>query len=366
MDKGISGPKKILAIKLRDLGDTALWTSALSALKQSYPDASLQVLVKVSAAPLLEHHPDIDRCFVVKEGALSLIKSLLKLRAESFDLAMGFHATTSLCRWLFLLKAKTTVLHHHSWKFTPKGSSLAIPNPGELQDAISRDYESLRALKITSEKKPTKLVVSNEEKIAAQAALKAKGVDSSKALVVLLPGARVATRRYPKDLWMLMVKRLKDSKENEIIVVADKTLSREWGLKEISQELGISYFDDVSLRHMMAIVSQASVAIANDSGPVHIAAALGVKTVALFGPGCFGDWHPYSGPSHEALRIEVDCRPYGPRDQPLFQYCTLESCSHLTCLRKLSPDKIASTALTLADKKKAHHRQDDSDHIVGA
>ncbi len=339
-------PKKILAIKLRDLGDTAIWTSALMGLKKAYPEAELHVLVKQTSALLLLDHPAVDKVhFMPSTRGMSVFIHLWRLRAQKFDMALAFHATQSVCRWISLLGAKVRVLHHHSWKFNPVAASLKIESPGKLENAISRDWQILRALGISGEPEPTFLRVADVEKKWAKGQAQEKGIRFEKPVLIMLPGARVETRRYPKDLWEKMVSDLLSKKEHEILVVADPELSKAWDLPKICQEVGVVLFDSVKLRQMMALIQLGSVAIANDSGPLHIAAALGLRTVALFGPGCVGDWHPYTGNRHRLLRLEVDCRPKGPRSDSAFQYCTLTRCSHLSCLRKISPQEVANAVL---------------------
>jgi len=155
----------------------------------------------------------------------------------------------------------------------------------------------------------------------------------------LLPGASIATKRYPKDLWLEMVQELQGFLGVKLLIVSDRELSQKWALKEVGHSLGIPVLDSLSLRELCAALSHCDFAIGNDSGPKHIAAALGCQTLTFFGPSCFGDWHPYSLRRHPYLREEIECRLSGPRDQKEFQFCTLVECSHLSCLRRISPKR---------------------------
>lgn len=336
-------PKKILAIKLRELGDTAIWTSALAGLRQLFPNSEIHILVNRGSESLLLHQTNLQRVHSVpSQRSLHLIAKLIELRKYQFDLALGFHATTSLCRWISFAGAKKIGLHHHSWKSSPRNSDLLIEKPGYLQSAIARDYEILHSLGWKGAELPTHLAVSESEKQEAKKLLVNANIDveSSNPLLVLLPGARTVTRRYPRDLWVDMVRLLKSKSVYQICVVADSSLSKDWNLPDVCHDLSLPLFDDLDLRQFMALVSLAAKAVVNDSGPLHIAVALGVSTVALFGPGCFGDWYPYNGAKHSALRVSVDCRIKGPVDKEKFQYCTVTKCDHLSCLRKIQPEEI--------------------------
>lgn len=330
---------RILAIKLRQLGDTALWTAALSALREYYPEARLEVLVPESCAPLLEGHPAVD---VIHSFSKFLPIKLLHLRRQRFDLVLGFHATTSLVRYAGLLGAHQSVLHHHSLLKTPRGSSFKLPRPGALEDAIARDFQVLEGLGYSGEIRKSKLYVTASEIEWARSQLR-----GTKKYLAMLPGARSVTRRYPLDVWLKTLDEIVGDRNVLPVVIVDPKLSEDWDLKSICHSRGIQLFDNVSLRQMLALLSQCYLAVGNDSGPIHIAAALGLRTLTFFGPGCVGDWAPYRSEMHKVLRVDVDCRAQGPRDREQFQYCTLTQCSHLSCLRKISPLQVVQALQTL-------------------
>lgn len=233
-------PKRILAIKLRELGDTAIWTSALEGLHKLFPQTEIHVLVPPGGKELLLHHPVVKQLHVISSTrALGIILKLIELRKYRFDLALGFHATTSLCRWIRLLGAKRVGLHHHSWTFTPKNSDLSIEKPGFLQGAIARDYELLNCLGWDGPVLSTHLQVLDSERAEATKWLKATklALDSSRPLLALLPGARAETRRYPKDLWREMALHLQSEGKYQVYVIADANLSREWELSRLCREM---------------------------------------------------------------------------------------------------------------------------------
>lgn len=322
----------ILCVKLRALGDTVIWTSALRAVKSHFPEKKIHVLTWDSNAPVLENLDFISNMHLVKTNShLGLILKLLSFRKQNLDWLLGFHATESLCRWAWLAGAKQMALHHHSWTYTPKGS-VPISDPGKLEDAISRDYQILKAVGYKGIRFPTKIETSGKSPHTGKK-------------IVFLPGAASHLRRYPEDLWKNLVKRSLEL--GEVFVACDKSLSESWNLQPFCKELGISLFDSLSLREFFEKVKAADLAIANDSGPSHIAVALGLKTITLFGPGCVGDWHPYDEKSHKVFWIPVNCRHAGPREKPKFQYCGVTECSHHKCMRTLDHDEIFDTIRSL-------------------
>src|SRR5262245_9092827 len=114
---------KILAIKLRAIGDSVIWTSSLQALHKANPNAQIHVLTYASNAAVLGNLPGIHTAHFLKtKKRWEMIQHLWALRRQKFDWLLGFHASTSLCRWAWLTNAKQMALHHHSWTYTPRGS----------------------------------------------------------------------------------------------------------------------------------------------------------------------------------------------------------------------------------------------------
>jgi heptosyltransferase-2 len=334
---------RILAIKLRQIGDTVIWTSALAALREQFPSAEITVMTYATNAPVLVNSSDVNKFYFLKtKSRWELIQALWRARWWKYDWLLGFHATTSLCRWAWLAGARRLALHHHSWAWTPRGS-VEVPEPGKLEDAISRDYQIVRAV-IRAEgvsgqpkRMPTRIVVSTVEAMRAEEqvvrAIEAVGGDPKKKRFVFLPGAAQHLRRYPRDLWLKLVEDVARKGEFQLLVMVDASLSAEWGLREECARLRVPLFDSGTLRDFIVLMSRAERAFANDSGPGHMAVALGLKTTFVFGPGCVGDWHPYDDAEHPVLRVAVECRLEGPRDQERFQFCVVKECAHHKCMR---------------------------------
>ncbi len=340
-------PNKILAIKLRALGDLVLWTSSLMTLKKNYPDAQIDVLIPEGVSHILKNEPYINKIHLIrKDSRFEIIKVLWRLRKEKYDLALVFNATTSMCRWIWMLGAKKTGLHHHSMTKKPFWSHLKPPEPGHLEDALKRDFQLLRALDIQDKIPQPHLTVRPQLREQALARLQLNNENRFK--LVLLPGAREETRRYPKDQWLQALDLILKEKKVFVSVIADKELSSEWGLRAECFKRGVKLFDDLNIEQLLAYMSVFDGSVANDSGPLHISQGLNLKTVAIFGPGCVGDWHPYDKKRSTVLRRDVDCRILGPRDQNEFQYCTVKTCGHHTCMRDISPESIAKAVQAMA------------------
>ena len=331
---------KILAIQLRAIGDTAIWTAALDSLHEQFPDAVIHVLTHPANVAVLENSRAVDEVHTVAPGSkLALIRSLWRLRSHEFDWLLAFHATKSLCQWAWLASAKKMVLHHHSWAYTPRGSER-LDRPGALLDAVDRDLEVLKAMGFTPKRMATHIEIKNTEKdwaenVVSQRILGCAG-HAGRPRLAFLPGASHHLRRYPRDLWLKLIEKTLAEGIYQPLVICDADLAEAWGLHEECKRLKIPLFAKGSLREFITLVSRAGRALANDSGPGHVAVACGVRTDFIFGPGCVGDWFPYRDTQHNYHRVEVDCRVQGPPHLENFRFCTVDKCDHHSCLRKLT------------------------------
>lgn len=326
---------KILAIKLRAIGDTVIWTSALQSLRDHFPSAEIHTLTYAGNSAVLRDHPAVSREYYLEgKGNAELVQKLWSLRRERFTWLSGFHATTSLCRWAWLAGAQKMALHHHSWSNSPRGS-VNIPHAGQLEDAIARDHRVLEAMGVSGPPAPTRIWIAEEESNRAEAKFPSQASSSSKPRFAFLPGAGHHLRRVPKEMWLPLAARMAREGNYQPVVIVDEPLSRELNLAEECRKIGVPLLNNGSLREFMALISRCEKALANDSGPGHIAVALGVRTTFAFGPGCVGDWHPYDKVKHPVLRVRVECRAQGPRDLEQFQFCTVNECSHHSCMRQL-------------------------------
>jgi heptosyltransferase III len=346
-------PHRILVSKLRQIGDAVLWTSALQSLRSAFPQARIEALTPGYGPSLLAHSPAIDKIHVVEPGRLGLLKAFWKLRGQRYDSFLGFHASSSLCRSSFLIRARERILHHHSLPYSPALNTRVVPFAGQLEHVIFRDHRILEAMGIKQIPPAPKLYVTDEEKAKARALLAQRGVKHLSEMKILLAGARVSTRRYPEDLWKQFATELRQKEPRQtLLVVADPEQAKDWNLATFCAEEGLTLLADLSLRDLLAVIACCEIAIGNDSGLIHAAAALGLKTLSLFGAGCFEDFKPaavpLSNPAHNrSLRVHVDCRLQGPRDRETFQYCTLLECSHHTCMRSITPQAILDETASL-------------------
>jgi lipopolysaccharide heptosyltransferase II len=319
--------KRILVRGTNWIGDAVLTTPALMAIRKGFPKAKNVLLVKPAIAELLHHHPAVDEIVLYRDpgphaglgGKLTLARLL---RHGRYDLAI-------LLQNAFEAAAITALAGiPNRYGYATDGRSLLLTHRVPLIPKIRRRHqlhyylELLRPLGIPVEPEPPMLRTTPGEDAEAIEHLRACGVDPKKVLIGLNPGSIYGTAKR----WL----------PERFAAVADRVAAEHGGVVLIfggrgEEELGAAIAGMMTaptlvlsgrttMRRLMALIKPCRLFITNDTGPMHIATAFGVPTVAIFGPTDPATTSPV-GSRHELVRHPVDCSPCLLRECPIDHRC---------------------------------------------
>lgn len=328
---------KILAVKWRRLGDTILWTSALEALLRHFPGAEIDIAFPAEYAPLFAADPRFKTQFPLKsDGRHSRLAR--EWRAREYDYALAFHASDRTRRLVRSARGKTCVIHHHSRKGRKMGSDLPVVNLGRPMAATERDLNVVRTLGWNGPAPETRIFCPSEWKHdVAKRWEKQTGLELISP-IVFAPGASRPAKRWPLERYAAVIEKF--AAKHSVAVIAPD-LGEFRGLESIVRRLP-TVFLTPRLEQAIGLMAQAKLYVGSDSGLKHLAAALNIPTVTLFGPESVGEWHPYTEPRHTALQKAMRCRA-NDSDDPRYAWCGVEICplaSH-GCLTQITPDEVA-------------------------
>jgi heptosyltransferase-2 len=334
--ENVEDPRRILVVELWHLGDVVLATAILARLRERYPRAKLTLLAKNHAEILLRHSGLVDE-FVTfdfpwtafrekyrlsRYSPLALFRLFRDLRRKQFDVAID-------CRMDLrsnLVTALSGARRRIGYDFGGGSFLLTDAVPAEPDKAHKvRDWlRLLEPLGMETSSGAPRLTVSAEERIAAERRLRAMGL-LTRPLVVIHPGARQEVRRWGLEKFARVAGHAARTHRADVMVILDET---GYG-RALDTGERIGYFEG-SLREMMAVLQLADLLIANDSGPMHIAAALGTPVLAIFGPQR-REWYGPFGAGHRTVAIDpMPCRP-------CFDSCIF---AEPVCLTTLSADEV--------------------------
>ena len=352
IDTRWSQVRQILAIRLDNLGDVLVTTPALHAIKQSLPDAQLTLLASPIGAQVARLNPDLDDVIVYQapwmdpwhklpQDSQREQEMIAAIRKRHFDGAIiftSFHQSPLPAAYLCYL---ADIPLRVAASIDGPGSLLTTrhKHPERMMHEVERGLDLVGAIGLTSD--DLDLVLRVPEKAQSQLAqrLSTEGIDSRHPLVVVHPGCSMPARTYPWEMYAQVVKLLVEQLGAVVALTGTKDEEALVGqvLNQLQPETRKSVYafaGKLPFPEFCALIEAADLTITNNTGPMHISAALKTPVVALFAltnpPEQWGPWHV----AHRQLYHDVSCRicynricPYGHE-----------------CLRLVSPQMVVSAA----------------------
>ncbi len=325
-------PKRILMVQLDHFGDAVITTAILSPLRRRYPNAAIEVLAGPWNREIFEAAPEVDRVFVSRNNRFARGRRLgwplaviwwgLWLRRRRYDLAIDVRGEFPLALILWLSGAKQRL----GWNcggggFLLTHSPTYVPGRPEVQSRLALLAElGIRPQADASPWRPRFVPDAPASRTASQLWKSAvNDRDGEARRVVLHVGAGMSAKEWPVEHWRELLTRILAGGTSQVVLVgsaSDRIIARHilgphrW--LEVADWTG-----QLSIPELAAVLEQADLFIGADSGPAHLAAAVGTRVVALFsGTNCVEQWKP-AGPQVTVVRNAVECSPCHRTECPL-------------------------------------------------
>jgi heptosyltransferase-2 len=314
--------KKILLRGPNWVGDSVLAIPAMKAMRKSFPEAEITLLVRPWVAGIYSAAHFIDRLWTEPRptGLRDWIRLAGTIRKNHFDLALLFPNSFESAAMIFLGGVRQRVGYAtdgRTWLLTnslrPSGARRhQIHYYLDLAGAVSADIVQ----------PSIDIEASAEEKAQAATLLQAEGIARDRPYLVLNPGAAYGSaKRWGEDRFAQAGEQLASELDLDVVIVG---LETERPVAEaIQQRMGrrVAVLNGkTSLETLIGVIAQSSLVLTNDSGPMHIAAALGIPTVAIFGATDDVVTGP-CGPLARVVKEPVECSPCLLRECPIDHRC---------------------------------------------
>jgi lipopolysaccharide heptosyltransferase II len=336
--------KKILIIRLRFLGDILISTPVLRAIKEKYPEVHLSYLTEEIGVDILKNNPYVDNIIVFEKNKfqnLPLHKSLFdyikffkRLWDEKFDIVIDFFGNPRSALFTYISGAKYRLGINHKIR---KHFYNILCNKTEAGTSAVDFYLSfLKKLSIEVTNKSLFLSLSPDE-IECRENFYKENFKNNNLVIGLFVGGTHQSKIWQLENFARLSDRLICEYDfNVIIFGGPKEKDKISLIKQKVKEQAV-FVSDVSVRELSAIISGCSVFITNDTGPMHIGVALGVPTIALFGPGEPDVWFPYlDNKKNFLIHNKLPCWPCHPEGY---------HCSEYSCIKMISVDDVIKTIL---------------------
>ncbi len=331
---------KILILKPSSLGDVIHALPVLRLLKLHYPAAEIFWWIDSSLALLIAGDPDLTGIvrFERKRWAKpqywpEMIHSIRLLRAEKFDLVIDLQCLARSGAFAWLANGKQLIGLDEVREGARGFYDLAVPRKSFHTHAVDWYLSVLPPLGVPVHKNFTWLP--ERPQIAADVNQKwfqenSKLKTQNSKLILLQPGARWKNKRWPAKYFSELVRALAQKFPDARFAVLGDKGDQPLGemILQAAPEKVLNLCGATSLPEMIEWVRRCDLLITNDTGPMHVAAALGKPLVALFGPTEPRRTGPY-GQLQNVLRLNLPCSPCLKSD------CSIEKTDE--CLRGLSP-----------------------------
>ncbi len=354
IDSRWEAARKILLIRLDNLGDVLLCTPAFHAIKQTLPEAALTLLTSSVGAQIGRLDPDIDDVIVYSSPQMDPWQKLpqdsqreqrmiARLREHHFDGAIIFTSFRQSSLPAAYLCYLADIPLRAAASIDGPGSLLTTrhKHPERMMHEVERGLDLVGALGFTTEQKDMVLKVPEEAQVALSERL--AGMKAYKRpFIVVHPGCSMPARTYPEEMYVQVIDLLVEQigayvavtggpDEQELVqrIVA--------ALQPEHREAVVALAGVLPFAEFCALIEHADLTITNNTGPMHVAAALTTPVIALFAlTNPPEQWGPWRVP-HRQLFHDVPCRICYQRVCP-YQH---------ECLRLVSPQTVVTNAVQL-------------------
>jgi heptosyltransferase-2 len=354
----LSNPGKILVRATNWIGDAVMCVPALEALRARFPRAEIVLLSKPWVSELYWNHRAVSRQIVYNpegehEGPRGFWKLVRALRAEGFDAAILFQNAFHAAWLVWCARIPVRIGYARDGRRSLLTQAIEPPAAAACGHQAYYYLHLLLRAGLIEKPKPVqeiRLVLAEGERKWAARRLASLGLQGERFLVGLNPGASFGpAKRWLPDRYAALADCLMGGLQADVLIFGSR---EERPLAEaIARQMKHApaiLAGETTLRQLMALLAQCRLIVTNDSGPMHLAAALGLPLVAIFGSTDERATGPV-GQRARVVRSRVACSPCGLRECPI----------DFRCMTGVSVDHVYRAALEMVKEAESQAGNDE-------
>lgn len=332
--------KRILVLRLSSLGDIILTTPFLKILRKNFPDSQIDYCTKSEYKEILEFNPNINNIIEVDNNIdFAGLKQLRKkLQSNSYDLVFDLHNNLRTFYLKLFLRFKTNLFVFRKYSFRKfllvKFKINRLKNLPPIAERYISTLNNLKEINLSQNDLHPEIYTNPETEKKASEILNKLKIPGGKKLICIVPAAKHFTKTYPAEYFTKLILKLGD--EYSFLLVGKG--NDEKAIDKITSNTGKNVYDlcnKLSLSELTALMKKCTFVISGDTGPMHIAEAIGVPLIMIAGSSVmeFG-FYPQSENSSVIENTGLSCRPCS--------HIGRESCpkGHFKCMKEILPEVI--------------------------
>ncbi len=356
--------RSVLIVRLDEIGDVVLTTPLFRELRRNLPAAHITLVVRPRAAELMQHCPYVNEVLAYEcdtahlrwqrfRQHLSAIRFARKhLWTRRYDLALlprwdvdqdhaAFVAYFSGAKWR--MGYSETVGEQKQRLNSGLDHLLTHPiDDRASKHEVERNLTLIRALGGSVHETQLELCTTAEDEAFAEQIFQQAGIAAAETLIALCPaGGTSPLKQWPVGRFVELGRRLPAEHGARLVFVGgpgEEALGAE--LERRLNARSVNLIGKTTLRQLAAVLRRCSLYVGNDTGPMHVAAAMGVPVVALFGSSCRHRFHPWSE-NHQVVANELPCSPCA--SEPHRDRCVVCIYDHPRCMYELPIAHVEET-----------------------
>ncbi|MGB0909414.1 MAG: glycosyltransferase family 9 protein [Nitrospirales bacterium] len=315
-------PRHILILKPSSLGDVVHALPTLAVLRRHYPSSRITWLIKEEWAEMLEGNPDLDDVISVKFGLRYWPSLIGRVREQQFDLVVdlqglfrtgllarvsgaavriGFAASREGSSWFYTDRVELPIPMDRPWRLLP-------------MHAVDRNLVVAQYLGADISQVGFSIPQIESDQVVVEKWLSEAGVQPEDRLIAMAPLSREDVKCWPLDRFVTLAQEISHWPNCKVVLLGSD--AQQWMVKSFSRliETGlVNMVGTLRLRQLGPLLRHTHLLIANDSAPIHIAAAVGVPVLGFFGPTHAVATGPYGTNHHRIMNTDLSCRPCGKK-----------------------------------------------------
>ena len=279
---------RILLTRTDRIGDVVLSTPVIKAIRDSYPDAHIAFMVRPYAEALVDGNPYLDEVIIYDKfgkhkSFLNTIRFALGLKKKKFDLAIMLHPTNRSHLIAFFAGIPKRIGYDRKLSFLLTKKVPHTKQEGKKHES-EYTFDLLKEINIIG--KPDELFVPLHRKDLDKVdeIFEKNNLSKDDTIITVNPGASCISKKWSADNFAILSDEIVSRFKAKIIIVTDKaSIENATQVESKMQNKPINLAGKTTVGELAVIISKSNLFISNDSGPVHIAAAVGTPVISIFG-----------------------------------------------------------------------------------